>query len=230
MAAIREKAVERGLAAPDAQLSEQEVRELIFAPGFSTAKTVTGVSGRGVGMDVVKKAIDALRGSIEIESGAGSGTTITLKLPLTLAIIDGFLTRIGTEHFIFPLSLVEECVELGAGTAARTHGRRLAHVRGQIVPNIPLRDHLLIDEHPPDLEKNVIMGVDRKRIGVPVDTVVGEHQTVLKSLGSFYQNVVGISGATILGDGTVALILDIPNLVRMVERQEAQLVKGSAAS
>jgi two-component system chemotaxis sensor kinase CheA len=228
--AIREKALERGLVAPDAELTEQQVRELIFAPGFSTAKTVTGVSGRGVGMDVVKKAIDALRGSIELESGRGSGTTITLKLPLTLAIIDGFLTRIGTEHFIFPLSLVEECVELGADTTAKAHGRRLARVRGEIVPYIRLRDHFLIDEQPSDFEKIVIVGVDGARIGVAVDTVVGQHQTVLKSLGRFYQDVEGISGATILGDGTVALILDIPNLVRMAERQEAHSVRGSATA
>jgi len=228
--AIREKAVERGLVAPDAELTEQQVRELIFAPGFSTAKTVTGVSGRGVGMDVVKRAIDALRGSIELESGAGSGTTITLKLPLTLAIIDGFLTRIGTEHFIFPLSLVEECVELSAAITAKTHGRRLAHVRGEIVPYIRPRDHFHIDGQPPDFEKIVIVGVDGKRIGVAVDAVIGQHQTVLKSLGRFYQDVEGVSGATILGDGTVALILDIPNLVRMAERQEAQSARGRATA
>ncbi len=224
--AIREKAAERGLITPDTELSEQQVRELIFAPGFSTAKTVTGVSGRGVGMDVVKKAIDSLRGSIEIESQKGEGTTLTLKLPLTLAIIDGFLTRIGSEHFIFPLSLVEECVELGVEAAARTHGRRLAHVRGEIVPYIRLRDQFLINGQPPDFEQIVIVGVDGKRVGVAVDTVVGEHQTVLKSLGRFYQDVEGISGATILGDGTVALILDVPRLVRMVERQETQLIRG----
>jgi two-component system, chemotaxis family, sensor kinase CheA len=224
--AIRAKAAEKGLIQPDAALSERELWELILAPGFSTAKQVTGVSGRGVGMDVVKRAIDALRGTIEIVSEKGRGTTITLKLPLTLAIIDGFLTTIGAEHFIFPLSLVEECVELDRTDTGGSRGRHLAHVRGDIVPYISLREHFQLGGTPSAFEQIVISGVDGKRVGFVVDTVVGEHQTVLKSLGRYYQNVEGISGATILGNGTVALILDIPKLVRMVERQEAQLTRG----
>jgi two-component system chemotaxis sensor kinase CheA len=224
--AIRAKAVEKGLVHPDAELTERQQWELILAPGFSTARTVTGVSGRGVGMDVVKRAIDALRGVLEIESRQGVGTTITLRLPLTLAIIDGFLTRILDQHFIFPLSLVEECVELVPEDAAKSHGRRLAHVRGEIVPYIKLRDHFLINGTLPQFEQIVITNVDGKRVGLVVDTVVGEHQTVLKSLGKFYSEQEGISGATILGNGTVALILDIPKLVRLVERQEAQLARG----
>jgi two-component system chemotaxis sensor kinase CheA len=223
---VRSKAVEKGLIAPEQELSERETFELILAPGFSTAKKVTGVSGRGVGMDVVKKAIDALRGTIEIESAKGKGTTITLKLPLTLAIIDGFLTRIGAEHFIFPLSLVEECVELGLTDASGGHGRRLAHVRGELVPYIRLREQFGLESASPKFEQIVIASVDGRRVGFVVDTVVGEHQTVLKSLGRYYQNVEGISGATILGDGTVALILDIPKLVRMVERQELELSRS----
>ena len=217
---IRAKAVEKGLIPADAQLSEQELWELILAPGFSTAKQVTGVSGRGVGMDVVKKAIDALRGTLEINSIKGAGTTITLKLPLTLAIIDGFLTRTGGEHFIFPLSLVEECIELAA-SSGKEHGRQMANVRGKIVPYIRLRDYFGITEERPAFEQIVITNVDNRRVGLVVDTVVGEHQTVLKSLGRFYKDVEGISGATIMGDGTVALILDIPKLVRMVEQSEA---------
>jgi two-component system chemotaxis sensor kinase CheA len=224
--AIRAKAVEKGLIQPDTALTKSELWELILAPGFSTAKRVTGVSGRGVGMDVVKRAIDALRGTIEIVSEKDRGTTITLKLPLTLAIIDGFLTTIGAEHFIFPLSLVEECVELDRTDRGGSRGRHLAHVRGDIVPYISLREHFMLGGTPSAFEKIVIAGVDGKRVGFVVDTVVGEHQTVLKSLGRYYQNVEGISGATILGNGTVALILDIPKLVRMVERQEAQLTRG----
>jgi two-component system chemotaxis sensor kinase CheA len=177
-------------------------------------------------MDVVKRAIDALRGTIEIVSEKDRGTTITLKLPLTLAIIDGFLTTIGAEHFIFPLSLVEECVELDRTDRGGSRGRHLAHVRGDIVPYISLREHFMLGGTPSAFEKIVIAGVDGKRVGFVVDTVVGEHQTVLKSLGRYYQNVEGISGATILGNGTVALILDIPKLVRMIERQEAQLTRG----
>ncbi len=224
--AIRAKAVEKGLIQPDAELRDREVMELILAPGFSTARNVTGVSGRGVGMDVVKRAIDSLRGTIELGSTPGKGTTITLKLPLTLAIIDGFLTRISGEHFIFPLSLVQECVELGKEDATGGNRRHLANVRGQIVPYISLREYFVMEgEHPP-FEHIVIVNVDGRRVGLVVDTVVGEHQTVLKSLGKYYHGVEGISGATILGDGTVALILDIPKLVKIVEQQEAQMTRG----
>jgi two-component system chemotaxis sensor kinase CheA len=224
--AIRAKAVEKGMIQPEAALTEQDLMELILAPGFSTATNVTGVSGRGVGMDVVKKAIDALQGTIEISSIRGRGTTITLKLPLTLAIIDGFLTGTGGENFIFPLSLVEECVELAKEDAAKTHGRHLANVRGAIVPYIRLRDYFTISGTPPAFEQIVITNVDGRRVGLVVDTVIGEHQTVIKTLGKFYQGVEGISGATILGDGTVALILDIPKLVRLVEHQESQTARG----
>ena len=225
-AAIRRKAVEKGLLQKDSDLAENKLWELILEPGFSTAKAVTGVSGRGVGMDVVKRAIDALRGSIAISSTKGRGTSITLKLPLTLAIIDGFLTQIGEEHFIFPMSLVEECVELTREDSQSTHGRRLANVRGELVPYIRLREHFQAGGERPDFEHIVITNVDNRRVGMVVDTVVGEHQTVIKSLGQFYRNVDGISGATILGNGTVALILDVPKLVRLVERQEMQAYKG----
>jgi two-component system chemotaxis sensor kinase CheA len=217
---IRAKAVEKGLIQANAILTDQELWELILTPGFSTAKKVSGVSGRGVGMDVVKRAIDALRGSLEIASVKGTGTTITLKLPLTLAIIDGFLTRIGAEHFIFPMWLVEECVELSPEDTSKAHARRLAHVRGEIVPYIRLRDYFGFNGSAVGFEQIVIVSVDNKRVGLVVDAIVGEHQTVLKSLGKYYCDVKGISGATILGDGTVALVLDIPKLVQTVEREE----------
>ncbi len=218
--AIRAKAIEKGLIQTDAPLTEKELWELILAPGFSTAKQVSGVSGRGVGMDVVKKAVDALRGSLDIASIKGRGTTITLKLPLTLAIIDGFLTRIGAENYIFPMWLVEECVELSPEDTSKTHARRLAHVRGEIVPYIRLRDYFGLGGSAVGFEQIVIVTVDNKRVGLVVDSVVGEHQTVLKSLGKFYCDVKGVSGATILGDGTVALVLDIPKLVQTVESEE----------
>jgi two-component system chemotaxis sensor kinase CheA len=225
-AAIRAKAVEKGMIAPDAELTDSALFALILMPDFSTAKKVTNVSGRGVGMDVVKKAIDALRGSIEIASQKGIGTTITLKLPLTLAIIDGFLTRIGAEHFIFPLSAVEECIELTRTDAADSHGRNMANVRGQIVPYIRLREQFMINSDAPAIEQIVIVRENGRKVGFVVDTVVGEHQTVLKSLGRFYRDVKGVSGATILGDGTVALILDVPKLVQSVEQEESQFIKG----
>ena len=218
---IRAKGVERGLINADAHLSEQELFALILAPGFSTAKKVTSVSGRGVGMDVVKRTIDALRGTIEIKSTRGSGSTITLKLPLTLAIIDGFLTKIANEHYIFPLSLVEECIELSGEDRKQSHGRHLAHVRGQIVPYIRLRQQFLISSQEPEIEQIVITRVNDRRVGFVVDHVIGGHQTVIKNLGKYYHEVDGISGATILGDGTVALILDVPKLVHGVELEAA---------
>jgi two-component system chemotaxis sensor kinase CheA len=224
--AIRAKAIEKGLLQPDALVSEQALREMIVAPGFSTAAKVTGVSGRGVGMDVVKKAIDALHGALEISSVRGVGTTITLKLPLTLAIIDGFLTRIGEENFIFPLSLVDECVELTRENAFSKGGRHLIDVRGHIVPFIRLREQFAITGDAPLIEQIVIARVDNRRVGFVVDRVIGGHQTVIKNLGTFYKDVEGISGATILGDGTVALILDVPKLVRITEQQEVDLASA----
>jgi two-component system chemotaxis sensor kinase CheA len=217
--AIRAKAAEKGLVPPDATPSDKELFSLILMPDFSTAKKVTSVSGRGVGLDVVKKAIDALRGTIEITSIRGTGATITLKLPLTLAIIDGFLTKIGAEHFIFPLASVEECIELKR-EAAKSNGRHLVNVRGHIVPYIRLREKFMISGATPAIEQIVIVGEEGRRVGFAVDVVVGEHQTVLKSLGKFYKDVEGVSGATILGDGTVALILDIPKLIRAEEIEE----------
>ena len=194
---------------PDAALSERELYALIFAPGFSTAKEVTNVSGRGVGMDVVKKSIDALQGSIEIESRKGMGTTIILKLPLTMAIIDGLLVKIGETHFILPLSAVDECVELSRKQVADAHGRNLVEIRGELVPYIPLRRRFGIDGEPPEIEQIVTTRIDGGRIGLVVDQVVGEHQTVIKPLGRMYRGVEEMSGATILGDGRVALIIDI---------------------
>ena len=228
---IRAKATEKGLVdgnRPD--LPDRELFQFILAPGFSTAKKVTDVSGRGVGLDVVKKAIDALRGSIEISSQKGLGTTITLKLPLTLAIIDGFLTRIGAEYFVFPLSLVEECVELTREGVKNACGRNIANVRGDIVPYIHLRERFSIDGGPPPIEQIVITRVEDKRVGFVVDHIIGGHQTVIKNLGGFYRNVEGISGATILGDGTVALILDVPKLVQSSEREEIQFLAGGEPS
>ena len=218
--AIRAKAVEKGMIPPDSELTEKEIYSLILAPGFSTAKKVTNVSGRGVGMDVVKRTIDNLRGSIGITSQKGTGTTITLKLPLTLAIIEGLLVQIGKEYFVLPLSAVEECVELTREDIANAHGRHLANVRGQIVPYIRLREQFMIIGRQPDIEQIVIVGVEGHRVGFVVDNVVGEHQTVIKTLGRVYKDIEGISGATILGDGTVALILDIQKLVQTAEQEE----------
>jgi two-component system chemotaxis sensor kinase CheA len=222
--AIHAKAVEKGLVLPDAAPSDKELYALMFLPDFSTAKKVTNVSGRGVGLDVVKKAIDVLHGTIEISSVQGAGATITLKLPLTLAIIDGFLTKIGAEHFIFPLSSVEECIELKRDNAGSNH-RHLVAVRGHMVPYIRLREQFMINGAVPAIEQIVIVGEDGRRVGFVVDTVIGGHQTVLKSLGKFYKDVEGVSGATILGDGSVALILDLPKLISNAEQEENVVAK-----
>lgn len=215
------RAVERGLVAPDAELSEKEVFNLIFLPGFSTAKSVTNVSGRGVGMDVVKRAIDSLRGSIDIASKPGFGTTITIKLPLTLAIIDGLQIKVQDEYYVIPLSLVEECVELARASDTGRREQRIIHLRGEIVPFIRVREWFDIPGQAPDIEQVVITSFGASRIGIVVDHVIGEHQTVIKSLGRVYREIEGISGATIKGDGSMALILDIPRLVRTVMESAA---------
>ncbi|NJD57295.1 MAG: chemotaxis protein CheA [Nitrospirae bacterium] len=218
--AICAKAVQRGLIHPDDELSEREIFNLILAPGFTTSGNVTSVSGRGVGMDVVKKAVDNLRGLISIDSAAGEGTTITLNLPLTLAIIEGLLVKVGQDNFVIPLSMVEECIELSERTVEERHGRNLVGVRGQIVPYIRLRDQFSINGASPPIQQIVIVNAEDRHVGFAVDSVIGEHQTVIKSLGKFYHGVQGISGATILGDGSVALILDMQQLIQLVETAE----------
>ena len=211
--ALREKAESKGLISADDELSGNEIFNLIFAPGFSTAEKVTDVSGRGVGMDVVKRSIEELRGNIDINSVEGQGTTITLKLPLTLAIIDGLLVTIGKGHFVLPLSSVEECVELTREDTGLDNERHILNVRGEIVPYIPLRDEYEIEEKRPDIEQVVIMETNGKRVGFVVDEVIGGHQTVIKNLSSVFKDARDISGATILGDGTVALIVDVNKIL-----------------
>ena len=219
--AILAKAIEKGLISPNSEVTDKEVFSFVFAAGFSTAKEVTNVSGRGVGMDVVKRAIDALRGSVDMASEKGKGTTVTIKLPLTLAIVEGLLVVVGADNFVLPLSIVEECVELTREDTEKAHGRHIANIRGEIVPYIRLRNEFGIPGDCPDIEQIVITGVNGERVGFVVDQVVGQHQTVIKNLGTFYKDVDSVSGATILGDGTVALILDVPKVVRSVELAEA---------
>ncbi|CAN2046691.1 two-component system, chemotaxis family, sensor kinase CheA [Candidatus Magnetomoraceae bacterium gMMP-1] len=219
--AIRESAIEKGLIAPDdEQRNEKEIFAFIFASGFSTAKEVTGVSGRGVGMDVVRRHIESLRGTIDIESEKGIGTTITLKLPLTLAIIDGLLVKIGREFYVVPLSAVEECVELTREDSVKAQNRNMMNLRGEIVPYLSLRELFVVDDEPPEIEQVVVAEVKGERVCFGVDHVIGQHQTVIKALGKIYKDIEGVSGATILGDGTVALILDVTQIVQSVEGKE----------
>lgn len=220
--AIRTKAVEKGLIAYDAVLSEKEIFSLTLTPGFSMAKNITNVSGRGVGMDVVKKGIDALQGTIEMVSKKGIGTTITLKLPLTMAIIDGLLVQIEDVHYIMPLAAIEECVELTREDVAGAHGKHIARIRGEIVPYIRLREMFMHGGIAPAIEQIVTARIDDVRVGFVVDQVVGQHQTVIKSMSRMYRDIEHVSGATILGDGNVALILDLPKLAQHAEMIEKQ--------
>lgn len=213
-AAVRARAIERGLLAPEATLTDTDLRDLVLRPGFSTARSVTNVSGRGVGMDVVKRQLDALRGHLALTSQPGHGTTLTLTLPLTLAIIDGLLVEVGSEQFIVPMSVVTETVELAREQRHRPNGRRAIAVRGELVPYVPLRETFALSDAPPELEKIVITCLGEDRVGLVVDRVLGSRQTVIQSLGRFYAHIGLVSGATILGDGRVALILDVAGLIR----------------
>jgi len=215
-ARIRAKAEEQGLIQPGANLSDPEVHQFLFHPGFSTAQTVSALSGRGVGMDVVKRTIEAMRGAIDVSTTPGRGSAMTLRLPLTLAIIDGLLIRVGPDHYIIPLSAVEECVELTPADEARSRGRDFLSIRGALVPFLRLRSQFGAGGEPDPFQKVIITSVGDTRIGLVVDQIVGSHQTVIKSLTRLHADVAMFSGATILGDGTAALILDVAQLVDVV--------------
>jgi two-component system chemotaxis sensor kinase CheA len=219
-AAIRAKAIEKRLISPDTQLTQKEIFNLILLPGFSTARTVTSLSGRGVGMDVVKKEIDALRGTIQICSEAGRGTKISATLPLTLAIIDGLLVEVDGDKFIIPMSAVLENVELTRAERGRNNGRNVIAVRGELVPYARLRDTFNSADEGQDIEKVVIVRHGGERVGLVVDRVIGSHQTVIQSLGRFYRGIELLSGATIMGDGRVALIIDVAGLVHFLEKRD----------
>ena len=213
LARIRAKAEENGLITADTKLTDAELHHLIFAPGFSTAKEVTSLSGRGVGMDVVKRTIDGLRGTIDVTTNPGQGTTMTLRLPLTLAIIDGMLVRVGNGRYTIPLAAVEECVELPLGLEAHAKGRNFLDIRGSLVPYLRLRE-VFGTTAPAELhQKVVIVSSGEGRVGLVVDQIIGNNQTVIKQLSKLHASIKSFSGATILGDGTVALILDTAHLV-----------------
>jgi two-component system, chemotaxis family, sensor kinase CheA len=212
--AVRARAVEKGLVAADAQLSEAEIFSLILAPGFSTAKQVTDVSGRGVGMDVVRRSVEALRGTIDISSKPGAGATVSLRLPLTLAIIDGLLVQVGDARFVLPLANSLECVELTHQDIEEANGKPMASVRGALIPYIRISDYFEMKTGRPEREQIMITETEQGQFGLVVDQVLGDHQTVIKNLGRLYRNIQVVSGATILGDGTVALILDPHRLVQ----------------
>ncbi len=212
LSAIRAKAVERGIISANQELSEEEAFMLIFRPGFSTAKNVTSVSGRGVGMDVVKREIDSLGGMVNVESISGKGSKISLKIPLTLAIIEGLLVRIGDEFFVLPLSSVEGCVELSRDEKGTGNNGQIMRYREELLPYIDLRDFFSVPGAAPALSQVVVINSQGSHMGLVVDNVIGDYQTVIKPLGRMFKNAAGLSGATILGDGTVALIVDFNRL------------------
>ncbi|MGU3560749.1 chemotaxis protein CheA, partial [Methylobacterium radiotolerans] len=216
-ARIRAKAEERGLCAPGAVLSDQQIYQFLFAPGFSTAPTISALSGRGVGMDVVKKTIESLRGTIDITTEPGGGTCVALRLPLTLAIIEGLLIRVGAGRYVIPLAAVEECVALPAGERGG-RGRDFLNIRGALVPFLRLRELFGAPGEPEEHQKVIVVSAGEARVGLVADQIIGNHQTVIKSLSKLHADVATFSGATILGDGTAALIVDVGRLVGGGER------------
>jgi two-component system, chemotaxis family, sensor kinase CheA len=215
-AMLYRKAVEKGLIEEGTNLSQQEIYKLILEPGFSTAPAVTDLSGRGVGMDVVKRNIEALRGNIEIQSRIGEGTSFIIRLPLTLAIIDGFLVKVGETFYVIPLDMVVECIELSDREREEMHGNNYINLRGTILPLLNVGE--LFDEakNPKARANIVVVHYAGKRYGFIVDELFGEFQTVIKPLGKIFSELQGISGSTILGSGKVALILDVPMLVSYI--------------
>ena len=211
------KAIKNGLIEPAANLSDEQVWALIFEPGFSTAETVSNLSGRGVGMDVVKRSIEALRGTVEIHSREGVGATFRIRLPLTLAIIDGFLMAVGDSHYVVPLDAVLECVQLPAGTQG------YLDLRGEVLPLLRLREHFSLPQRQLRRENVVVVQLGSRKAGLVVDQLKGEFQAVIKPLGPLMEGLPGISGSTILGTGEVALMLDFPALINQASSKAGSL-------
>ena len=212
---IRERAHALGLLGPAEDPEDAELFQFIFLPGFSTAKRLTELSGRGIGMDVVKRSIDSLRGSISIDTQEGAGTTLRMRLPLLLSIIEGFAVGVGAETYVLPLQSVLECVDLPE--TERQPGRTgVLNLRGQPLPYLRLRDHFAVEGSPAVRESVVILRHGQGKAGLAVDTLQGQGQTVVKPLGRLFQHLPGVSGSAILGTGRIALILDVPALLDSV--------------
>lgn len=222
-ARLRARAEEAGLISPGQVLADGDLLQLIFQPGFSTATEVTRLSGRGVGMDVVKRTVDSLRGSIDISSTRGTGSEIALRIPLTVAIIGGLLVRVGQGRYVIPLAAVEECLELPLAQDSRSRGRAFISLRDRLVPFLRLRELFDTGTEPDPHQKMVVVSTGSERVGLVVDQIIGNHQTVIKSLSWLHAGIATFSGATILGDGSVALILDVAHLVASGQQQEAQM-------
>lgn len=218
--------LEQGVVPPDA-----DILKLIFEPGFSTAEKITNLSGRGVGMDVVRRNIEALRGSVQLTSEAGAGSTIEIRLPLTLAIIDGFLIGVGPSRFIFPLDAVAEVIESRpAATEMDASGRGVVELRGQALPVVSLRTLYALDSPQPERVSVVVIQSGGQRFGVLVDQLLGQYQTVIKPLGRMFRSLRGMSGSSILGNGDVALIFDVASLSQLAVNPPATRPRAPRAS
>jgi two-component system chemotaxis sensor kinase CheA len=228
-AVLREKAVEKDMLTADAaaKLSDQEVFDLIFAPGFSTASVVSDLSGRGVGMDVVKTRIGELNGNVEIDSELGRGTTIRVRVPLTLAIMPTLMVRLRKMTYAFPLSQVLEVFSLEATKVHQVAGRPVIMVRGKPLPVVFLRSCLAIGDLEGERDGSgspayvVVLQVGSGMVGFVTDDVLGQEEVVIKPLGSMLQNVPGFAGATITGDGHIALIFDVNGLMKRASQDVA---------
>lgn len=226
---IRAKAEAKGLVKPEQSLSREEILRLIFEPGLSTKDQASNLSGRGVGMDVVRRNIEALRGTVELDSEPGQGTTITIVLPLTLAIIDGFLVGTGAEQYVIPLAQVVECVEIDEDNDVHQQGHHYINLRGEVLPYLRLKDFFSIHrDHVQERESLVVVRFGHHKAGLVVDELFGELQTVIKPLGQIFEKLKGVAGATVLGTGDIALILDVQELTALMhgssQMKAAQLV------
>ena len=225
---ILSKAIEKGLVQDGTPLSDQEIYNLIFEPGFSTADSVTNLSGRGVGMDVVKRNIEGMRGQIELHSQPEVGTSFRVHLPLTLAIIDGFQVAVNKSAYVIPLDMVLECVELNETHRESSANRNYINLRGEVLPFIRLRELFGAGDPVPLRENVVVVQFGNNKAGLVVDRLLGEFQTVIKPLGRIFSRVKGVSGSTILGTGAVALIIDVPGLIQEVTLTEGRIANSAA--
>ncbi|MDP2099805.1 MAG: chemotaxis protein CheA [Methylobacter sp.] len=226
---ILSKAIERGLISADVSLTDKEIYKLIFEAGFSTADTVSNLSGRGVGMDVVRRNIQALRGSIDLDSIEGQGSTIRIRLPLTLAIIEGFMVGVGNAAYVIPLDMVVECIELRAWASDEGDGQYL-NLRGEVLPYRRLRDHFDSEGDMVQRENVVVVRYGEHKAGLVVDKLMGEFQTVIKPLGKLFKSEKSIGGFTILGSGEVALIVDVPGLMGQIEVEKGTVERAGTVA
>lgn len=219
---ILQQAIQRGMVTESPPLSDEEVFRLVLEPGFSTAETVTELSGRGVGMDIVRRNIETLRGFLAIASTKGEGSTLTIRLPLTLAIIEGFLVGVGDQHYVIPLDAVLECLKLPEGDG-HSDAYGVINLRGEALPYLRLRRLFGLEGEAPPIENVLVVQHASRKAGIAVDVLYGESQAVIKPMGKLFHGLPVISGSTILGNGRVALILDVPVLLREAARQESAL-------